>query len=46
MTRCRSDVFASSALQMVHTLPHLLYLNLAHGVHDSHTVAAVTTFAV
>ena len=42
ITRCRPDVFATSALLKVNALPYLLYLDLAHDVDDSQTVAAVT----
>ena len=42
ITRCRPDVFATSALLKVNALPYLLHLDLAHDVDDSETVAATT----
>jgi len=42
ITRCRPDVFATSALLKINALPYLLHLDLRHDVDDARTVAAVT----
>lgn len=42
ITRCKPDVFATSALLKVNALPYLLHLDLAHDVDDAETVAAIT----
>ncbi|KAK9842217.1 hypothetical protein WJX81_001029 [Elliptochloris bilobata] len=42
ITRCRPDVFATSALLKVNALPYLFHLDLLHDVDDTQTAAAVT----
>ena len=42
VTRCKPDVFATSALLKVNALPCLFHLDLMHDVEDAKTVAAVT----
>ncbi len=42
ITRCRPDVFATSALLKINAQPYLLHLDLRHDVDDARTVAAVT----
>ncbi len=42
VTRCKPDVFATSALLKVNALPYLFHLDLMHDVEDAKTVAAVT----
>ena len=42
VTRCKPDVFATSALLKVNALPYLFHPYLMHVAEDAKTVAAIT----